>query len=61
MLPESIIGYLPPSLTSRPLAGERPTVDLVLGYHRTNLSPILKSFLSRIDELATRIYRERGH
>jgi LysR family hca operon transcriptional activator len=61
MLPESINGYLPPSLTSRPMAGERPTVDLVLGYNRTNPSPILKSFLARIDGLATRIYRERGH
>lgn len=61
MLPESINGYLPPALTSRPMAGERPTIDLVLGYDGTNLSPILKSFLSRIDVLATRIYRERGH
>ncbi|MBX9710167.1 MAG: LysR family transcriptional regulator [Xanthobacteraceae bacterium] len=59
MLPESIIGYLPPSITSRPMAGSRPTVDLVLGYHKANTSPILKIFLSKIDALAARIYKER--
>jgi LysR family transcriptional regulator, hca operon transcriptional activator len=56
LLPASIDGYLPWSITSRPLAGERPTVDLVLGYHKANTSPILKKFLSRIDDLSTRIY-----
>jgi LysR family transcriptional regulator, hca operon transcriptional activator len=59
LLPESIDGYLPPSITSRPLVGDGPTVDLVLGYHRANTSPILKSFLSKIDVLAGRIYRAR--
>lgn len=59
MLPESIIGYLPPSITSRPMAGDRPTVDLVVGYHKANTSPILKTFLSNIDAVAARIYRER--
>jgi LysR family hca operon transcriptional activator len=56
LLPVSIEGYLPWSITSRPLAGERPTVDLVIGYHRANASPILKKFLSGIDDLSTRIY-----
>jgi LysR family transcriptional regulator, hca operon transcriptional activator len=56
LLPASIEGYLPWSITSRPLAGERPTVDLVVGYHKANTSPILKKFLSRIDDLSTRIY-----
>lgn len=58
MLPESIRGYLPPHITSRPVAGERPTVDLVVGYHKANLSPILKRFLSTVDELAERIYKD---
>jgi LysR family hca operon transcriptional activator len=58
MLPESIGGYLPSHITSRPMmGGSRPTVDLVLGYHRANTSPILKSFLSKIDGLAARIYQ----
>jgi LysR family hca operon transcriptional activator len=56
LLPVSIEGYLPQSITSRPLAGEQPTVDLVIGYHKANSSPILKKFLSGIDDLSTRIY-----
>jgi LysR family transcriptional regulator, hca operon transcriptional activator len=56
LLPVSIEGYLPQSITSRPLAGEQPTVDLVSGYHKANSSPILKKFLSGIDDLSTRIY-----
>jgi LysR family hca operon transcriptional activator len=43
-------------VTSRPLAGEQPTVDLLIGYHRANRSPILEKFLSGIEGLSTRIY-----
>ncbi len=42
---------LPPSVVSRRLSGEQPTVDLVIGYHKANVSPILKRFVSRIDNL----------
>jgi LysR family hca operon transcriptional activator len=56
LLPASIEGYLPWSIASRPLAGARPTVDLVVGYHKANTSPILKKFLAGIDELSARIY-----
>jgi LysR family hca operon transcriptional activator len=38
-------------VTSRPLAGEVPTIDLVIGYNKTNTSPILGLFLSRVDRL----------
>jgi len=58
LLPASIEGYLPWSITSRPLAGERPTVDLVVGYHKANTSPILRKFLSRLDNVSTRIYNK---
>lgn len=58
MLPISINGYLPPHITSRPMMG-RPTVDLVLGYHKANRSPILEIFLSKIDGLADRIYQSQ--
>jgi LysR family transcriptional regulator, hca operon transcriptional activator len=34
-------------VTSRPLDGEAPTIDLVIGYNKTNTSPILGLFLSR--------------
>jgi len=43
---------LPPSIVSRRLKGEQPTVDLVIGYHWANASPILRMFLSRIDALS---------
>ena len=51
LLPISIEDYLPPSIVSRPLKGEEPTVDLVVGYHRANASPILSMFLSRVRRL----------
>src|SRR5258705_3908114 len=46
--------FLPASVTSRPLRGDAPTVDLVLGYRKSNQSPILKLLLSRLDELVAR-------
>src|SRR4051812_6087958 len=42
LLPASIEKLLPWSVTSRPLKGEAPTIDLVVGYHKANTSPILK-------------------
>ncbi|MFM0610160.1 LysR family transcriptional regulator [Paraburkholderia sediminicola] len=51
LMPAYLKNLLPWSVVSRPLAGEVPTVDLVLGYSRTNTSPILKLFLSRLGEL----------
>jgi hypothetical protein len=57
MLPASIEGYLPGSIVSRPLSGTQPTVDLVLGYHKANASPLLKTFLSKIDAIACQIYQ----
>jgi LysR family hca operon transcriptional activator len=56
LLPSSVEGFLPGSVTSRRLMGEQPTVDLMIGYHKANTSPILKKFLFRIDELTNRIY-----
>jgi len=41
-------------VTSRPLDGEAPTIDLVIGYNKTNTSPILRLFLSRVDRLKKR-------
>src|ERR1700731_634591 len=54
VLPAYIQNFLPSSLTSRPLKGDTPTVDLVLGYRKSNQSPILKLLLSRLDELVAR-------
>jgi LysR family transcriptional regulator, hca operon transcriptional activator len=55
LLPAYSNNLLPWSVTSRPLKGKPPTVDLVVGYHKANTSPILRTFLSRIDDLRTRI------
>jgi LysR family hca operon transcriptional activator len=58
VLPAYIQNFLPSSLTSRPLKGETPTVDLVLGYRKSNQSPILKLLLSRLDELVARVSKQ---
>jgi len=52
LLPAYTKGYLPESITTRPVQGEVPTLDLVLAYHKANKSPILKLLLSRVGKLA---------
>ena len=51
LLPAYAQNFLPRSVTSRPLRGDTPTIELVLGYKKSNESPILKLLLSRLDEL----------
>jgi LysR family hca operon transcriptional activator len=55
LLPVSAEHFLKWSVISRPLKGEAPTIDLVVGYHKANTSPILRTFLSRIDDVIGRI------
>ena len=55
LIPDYVKNLLPWSVVSRPLAGEVPTFDLVVGYSRTNTSPVLKLFLSRLSELIVRV------
>src|SRR5438105_6021719 len=54
LLPAYAQNFLSSSVTSRPLKGDTPTIDLVLGYKKSNQSPILKLFLSTVDELVAR-------
>jgi len=54
LLPAYAQNFLPSSVTSRPLKGDTPTIDLVFGYKKSNQSPILKLLLSRLDELVAR-------
>jgi LysR family hca operon transcriptional activator len=54
LLPAYAKNFLPRSVTSRPLDGEVPTIDLVIGYNKANTSPILRLFLSRVDQLKKR-------
>ena len=51
LLPVYANNFLPWSVTSRPLKGAGPFIDLVVGYKKTNPSPVLETFLSRIDQL----------
>ena len=60
LLPAYAQNFLPSSVTSRPLKGETPTIDLVLGYKKSNESPILNLLLSRLDELVARVLK-KGH
>src|ERR1700686_3774242 len=60
LLPAYAQNFLTSSVTSRPLKGDAPTVDLVLGYKKSNQSPILKLLLSRLDELVARVSK-KGH
>jgi LysR family hca operon transcriptional activator len=53
LVPEYAKNFLPWAVTSRPLAGEPLTIDLVVGYSKTNSSRILGLFLSRLDKLKT--------
>ncbi len=55
LIPAYVEKLMPLSVVSRPLAGEVPTIDLVVGYSKANRSPILKLFLSRLDELIARV------
>ncbi len=58
LLPAYAQNLLPSSLISRPLQGDVPTIDLVVGYSTMNTSPILKLFLSRIDDLIARVSKK---
>jgi LysR family hca operon transcriptional activator len=51
LMPAYAQNLLPRSVVSRPLAGEAPTIDLAVGYSKASTSPILKLFLSKLEEL----------
>ena len=51
LLPLYAQNLLSPAVVVRPLRGEAPTIDLVMGYSRSNTSPLLKRFLARAGEL----------
>jgi LysR family hca operon transcriptional activator len=52
LVPLYVQNSLLPSVVARPLHGDIPTIDLVMGYNKSNTSPLLKKFLLRADELA---------
>jgi LysR family transcriptional regulator, hca operon transcriptional activator len=60
LLPNFARNFLTWSVISRPLEGTVPTIDLVLGYHKANTSPLLKLFLSRVDDMIARVSESSG-
>jgi LysR family hca operon transcriptional activator len=60
LLPAYAQNFLTLSVTSRPLEGKAPSIDLVLGYHKANNSPLLRTFLSRVDEMIRHVSKSSG-
>jgi LysR family transcriptional regulator, hca operon transcriptional activator len=59
LLPAYAKNFLTWSVTSRPVSGAGPAIDLVIGYNKINKSPVLKLFLSRVEDLITRVAGRR--
>jgi LysR family hca operon transcriptional activator len=59
LLPVYAQHLLPPSVVIRPLRGEAPTIDLVLGYSKANTSALLKRFLARTSEMVAKVSKQR--
>jgi LysR family transcriptional regulator, hca operon transcriptional activator len=57
LMPAYAKNLMPWSVVSRPLEGEVPTIEVAVGYSKSNTSPILKLFLSRLEELRASISR----
>jgi LysR family hca operon transcriptional activator len=58
LMPEYAKNLLPPSVVSRPLEGEAPTIEVAVGYSKSNTSPVLEQFVARLDEL---VRLNQGH
>lgn len=51
LLPAYALNFLPSAVTSRQLKGTPPSIDLVVGYKKSNASHVLENFLSHVDQL----------
>lgn len=60
LLPLYVTNMLVPSVVARPLVGEPPTIDLVMGYNKSNTSPLLKRLLVRADELVASVQKQNS-
>jgi LysR family hca operon transcriptional activator len=58
IIPSYVENLMPQTVVSRPLSGDAPTIDLVIGYSESNSSPVLKLFLSRLDQLIGRVSKQ---
>ena len=55
LFPHYVQNMLTRSVVARPLRGEIPMIELVMGYSKANTSPVLKRLLARADELIDRV------
>jgi LysR family transcriptional regulator, hca operon transcriptional activator len=55
LLPDFARNFLTWSVIARPLAGKAPSIDLVLGHHKANNAPLLRTFLSRVDDMISHV------
>ena len=53
LLPAYTKHYLPETITTRPVQGDAPMLDLVIAHHKANRSAILKRLLANIGKLAS--------
>ena len=60
LLPVYAENFLPWSVVARPIkGGDVPTIPLVVAHHKANTSVTLKLFLSRLEELRSRVSNRR--
>jgi len=59
LFPRYVQNMLTRSVVARPLSGEPPMIELVMGYSSANASPLLKRFLARTDELVAGVSRQQ--
>ena len=60
LAPLYIKNMLIPSVVARPLQGESPTIGLMMGYNKSNTTPLLKRFLSRADEIVEHVSQKEN-
>jgi LysR family hca operon transcriptional activator len=60
LAPLYVKNMLIPSVVARPLQGESPTIDLMMGYNKSNTTPLLKRFLSRADEIVEHVSQKEN-
>jgi LysR family transcriptional regulator, hca operon transcriptional activator len=61
LLPLYVRNALIPSVVARPLHGEIPTIELLMGYNKSNTSPLLKRLLLRAEELVNRSFQGEAY
>ena len=60
LAPLYVKNMLIPSVVARPLQGESPTIDLMMGYNKSNSTPLLKRFLYRAEEIVAHVSQKEN-